>query len=895
MIPKCVLVVDDDLHNLALLGEILEETGYRIEVANDGLEAVAKLKLGIDLVLLDLVMPGMDGFEVCRRIRADARYQGLPIIMITGFSSREHHVAALRAGAQDFVGRPFDPTELRLKVHTQLRLREAEGLLQERQVACEDAVLARTASLRSAIFEAVEAQREAWQAHLDSIHRLVLACEFKDYDTAAHVQRIAEYCTLLAEELGLSPGEVELVRHASPMHDVGKIGIPDTILLKPGPLTFEERRVMEQHAEIGARILGGSASRLLQAGEVIAWSHHERWDGTGYPRRLAGEDIPLWGRICAVADFFDALTSHRIYRRALTIDETLERMSEARETHFDPRLLDLFLGAADKVRAIHEGLRGTAPAPIARETERVVLPSLPPEPSSSEQPLELHLRAAVESAPSGLLMIDAGGSIVLVNREVERLFGYSRDELLGEPVERLVPDRFRGRHPEFRTAFFAAPSTRAMGAGRELFGLCKDGTEVPVDIGLTPVATPAGLFVISSIVDVSARKQAEEERRHLEARLRQAHKLEAVGTMAGGIAHDFNNILGAILGYSELATEHLAPDSRPAADLRQVLKAADRGKQLVERILTFSRRQEARREPLDLGRTVTEVLELMRATTSTPVDLRDRIDPTTPKVIADTTSVHQVVMNLVTNATQAVSTGGLVEVAVEPVYVRDHVARSHPDLHEGPYAILTVRDSGVGMDATTMERAFEPFFTTKPPGSGTGLGLAVVHGILRDHEGAVLLESEPGQGTTVRCYFPTPEGVSSPSREVASDIPRGSGEQILYVDDEEALTLIGERRLIALGYQVSVFTDPALALETFRADPHRFQLVVTDYLMPRMTGLDLARQIVDLRPEIRIIVLTGFLDEPAGEGQRLLQVQRILKKPLTMLDLARAVRGVLDA
>ncbi len=350
-----ILVVDDDETNRGLVAAILDSEGYRVEHARDGLEALAKLKLGVDLVLLDLVMPGLDGFEVIRRIRRDESYHDLPVIMITGLSGREQQTAALRAGANDFVGRPFEPVELRVRVEAQLRLRKAAELVKRHDVDLEAAVARRTAQLRASIDEAVAAQREAWQAQLDTVHRLALACDYKDHDTAVHAQRISAYCALLGREIDLDPGEVELIRYASPMHDVGKMGIPDSILLKRGPLSAEERTVMEQHTEIGARILSGSSSRLLQAGEVIALAHHERWDGGGYPRRLAGEAIPLSGRICAVADFFDALTSDRVYRPAVPIDATLDLMRQGRGTHFDPRLLDLFMQLEEQVRAIKAG------------------------------------------------------------------------------------------------------------------------------------------------------------------------------------------------------------------------------------------------------------------------------------------------------------------------------------------------------------------------------------------------------------------------------------------------------------------------------------------------------------------------------------------------------------
>jgi len=506
--------------------------------------------------------------------------------------------------------------------------------------------------------------------------------------------------------------------------------------------------------------------------------------------------------------------------------------------------------------------------------------------------VEMRLRAAVDSSPSGLLMTDVTGTIVLVNQEIERLFGYSREELLGRSVDILVPSRFRGQHPGFRRTFTTDPRVRAMGAGRDLFGVRKDGTEVPVEIGLTPVATEEGLFVLGSIVDITARKRAEEDRRQLEEQLRQAQKMEAVGTLAGGIAHDFNNILAAIFGYVEFL-QHEVTSEQAKADIRDLFAAADRGKRLVQRILTFSRQQEILRRPLRLSETVAEAVRLLRATLPAAVNIRLNLHPETPSVLADPTAVHQVLMNLATNAAHAMPGGGPLEVVVEPFYVRDSVARTRPDLREGPYAVLTVRDVGQGMEPSVRERAFEPFFTTKAPGQGTGLGLAVVHGIMREHEGVVELQSEPGRGTAVRCLFPALVGEAD---EVALDegrVERGRGERVLLIEDDAALAQVAERRLRHLGYQPVMETDSLQALARFREHPDAFDIVVTDYSMPALAGLDLARAVTEIRPGIPVLMITGFIEDLPGDVLQAAGVGRVVKKPLTLEQLASALSEML--
>jgi putative two-component system response regulator len=355
-----ILVVDDVEQNLALLGGLVRSLGYEVETARDGLEALAKLALGVDLVLLDVMMPGLDGYEVARRVRADPRTADLPIILVTVLDSREDRVKAIQAGASDFIAKPVDKTELLVRISSQLRLKEAQDALKRSQAGLEEQVAHRTEELRRTCEVAADANRRTYFAHVDTIRRLVLAAELKDPDTARHILRISRYSVVLSKALHMSPGETEVLGHAVTMHDVGKIGIPDAILFKRGALDAEEKKVMESHTLIGSRILADSPSELMQQGQVVALSHHERWDGTGYPRRLSGEQIPLAGRICAVVDVFDAMTTNRPYRPAFSPEEALDTMRRGRAAHFDPRLLDLFMDRLDEVHAVRERLQEEA-------------------------------------------------------------------------------------------------------------------------------------------------------------------------------------------------------------------------------------------------------------------------------------------------------------------------------------------------------------------------------------------------------------------------------------------------------------------------------------------------------------------------------------------------------
>ncbi len=493
-------------------------------------------------------------------------------------------------------------------------------------------------------------------------------------------------------------------------------------------------------------------------------------------------------------------------------------------------------------------------------------------------------------------MTDAEGRIVLVNREIGRLFGYSREELHGQAIELLIPHRFRDHHPASRERFTAHPRARAMGAGRDLRGRRKDGSELPVEVGLTPVATEDGLYVIGSVVDISARLAAEEAQRLVAEQLRQAQKMEAVGTLAGGIAHDFNNLLGAIMGYAELVQQSAQDNEEISADVHEIIVAAQRGRKLVQQILVFSRRQQAQRVPVSLAGVVREVQQLLRASLPVGVNMEIHIHEESSRVLADSTSVHQVIMNLATNAAQAMPNGGQLQISLLRQSVDAELARMHAGLREGDYIVIEVRDNGEGMDEATQARAMEPFFTTKPAGEGTGLGLSMVHGIMQDHGGAITLDSDTQSGTTVRCLFPAraDEG-SGFHTAVAPTAPKGRGQHILFVDDEQALVTLGERRLRRQGYVVTGVTSPASALELLTAKPGQFSLVITDYSMPDMNGLALAKHIRTVHPTMPILLLTGYVEELPDHVLSDAGIQRVLQKPVSNADLADVCNELLAA
>ncbi len=379
------------------------------------------------------------------------------------------------------------------------------------------------------------------------------------------------------------------------------------------------------------------------------------------------------------------------------------------------------------------------------------------------------------------------------------------------------------------------------------------------------------------------------ERRKLEEQLRLAQKMEALGTLAGGIAHDFNNILGVILGYSEIVLD--AADEGTALERRMqgVVTAAHRARDLVQQILNFSRQGGQERKPVKVVPLLKETLKLLRSSLPANIDIRQRIETSDDVVAADPTQLHQILLNLCANAAHAMREGGgLLEVTLADEIVDAEAARALPNLMPGAYLRLSVRDSGHGIPPELVDRVFDPFFTTKRPGEGTGMGLAVVHGIVRNHEGAITVHSEPEEGAVFDVYLPKAGGVAEVEAEPPIASPRGGG-RVLFVDDEPALVEIGREMFEGFGWEFEGFTDSPAAMARFEEEPDRFGLVVTDQNMPRFTGLELAERVAAARPGMPLFLCTGFSDAVSQEAMRRAGVGELLMKPLLRRRLAEAL------
>jgi signal transduction histidine kinase len=398
---------------------------------------------------------------------------------------------------------------------------------------------------------------------------------------------------------------------------------------------------------------------------------------------------------------------------------------------------------------------------------------------------------------------------------------------------------------------------------------------------------------VGSAMDITDQKQAQLEKERLEAQLRHSQKMEAVGTLAGGIAHDFNNVLGAILGYGELALQHAAGNSALRRYLDNVMHAAERAKLLVERILGFSRSGLGDLVLVNVQSVVNETLELLAGSLPIGIRLERRLEAGDAAVIGDPTDLHQVTMNLCTNAVQAMERGGVLGVTVQRLHAAEVRPLARGSLVPGDYVRLTVADTGAGIPAQVVERIFDPFFTTKNVGEGTGLGLSLVHGIVADLGGAIDVSSTMGAGTRFEIWLPVAGEVSAASMDSAGDPPCGNGETVMVVDDEEQLVELAEEVVAKLGYEPVGFVSSTAALQAFRAEPQRFDAVITDEMMPDLEGTELARQIRALRPSVPILLMSGRAVASVVDRAAQIGVKEVLRKPLHQREIADSLARVL--
>jgi len=525
---------------------------------------------------------------------------------------------------------------------------------------------------------------------------------------------------------------------------------------------------------------------------------------------------------------------------------------------------------------------------------------------------EAMVRGLLEAAPDAIVCVAPDGRIALANAQAERLFGYTREELLGERVELLVPESARRLHPGHRSTYFADPSPRPMGAGMQLAGRRKDGREFPAEISLSSIETDDGLLVSAAVRDVTDRLEAQAERERLtaqaerermERKLHQSQRLESLGQLAGGVAHDFNNLLAVILNYSAFVAEEvqrLAHDEEAErwatvqGDIEQIRAAATRATRLTHQLLAFGRREVVQPRVLDLGEVVQEIDKLLRRTLGEHVELVTHIESGLWPVLADPGHVEQVLVNLAVNARDAMRTGGRLTIEVGNLSADAAYVATRSGLEEGEYVRLRVTDTGEGMEESVLRHVFEPFFTTKPKGEGSGLGLATVYGIIAQSGGHVDIYSEPARGTVVTALFPVTE-VTSTARDPTTPAERkGGGETVLVVEDEDAIREVTRRILSRHGYNVIVARSGPAALQTLQEHGGEIDLLLTDVVMPQMLGKEVVERVRALRPDVRALYMSGYAQPVLASEGTLDPGVTLVEKPFSEAVLLAKVREVLD-
>ncbi len=495
---------------------------------------------------------------------------------------------------------------------------------------------------------------------------------------------------------------------------------------------------------------------------------------------------------------------------------------------------------------------------------------------------ESKFKSLFDLSPQAISLTELGtGRLVEVNHKLCELTQYSEEELIGSTAAEVGLYRNADR-AKFLKALQLSGEVKEF----EMDFQAKDNAVLHAHI-FAKIIQIAGVSYILSIFH----DRTEEKR--LEAQLRQAHKMESIGTLAGGIAHDFNNILGIMIGNAELALDDIPEDTPARLNLEEIRIAGLRAKDVVCQLLSFARKTNPEKKAINIGTVILESIKLLRSSIPASIEIRQHIQNDVDAILADATQINQVLINLCTNADHAMPGGGILEICLKNLELDADASALYSNLNPGRYVNLMVSDTGHGIPAGEIERIYDPYFTTKEVGKGAGMGLAVVHGIVMNHNGAISVDSEPGKGTTFNLLFPSTESEPISEIPIDEDLPGGK-ERILFVDDDKSIVYVGRFRLERLGYQVVAKTNPVEALELFRDKPDAFDLVITDMTMPQMTGDLLVKEILKIRPDLPIIICTGFSEYINKEKAAELGIRQYIEKPIRRSDLAQAVRKVLQ-
>jgi PAS domain S-box-containing protein len=891
--------VDLTIRTLQLLApDIQAETAYTLA------EALLKLKdhPDYDLVLSDLRLPDGNGLDVLDEIRQ--RNLPLAVVILTGFGDEETAVLALKSGANDYVVKREDylsglPIILnsaleRYRSEKKFKSRNIRILYAEHHQADIDLTLRHLASHASHI------QMDVVQSWDEFIKKLRDVEQFPfSYDVILLDYRITgtnglEMLKVLKVELRLDLPVVLITGQGS--EDVAvqalRLGAADYLVKNPGylyglPATLEnvyntsrfeqEHALLKESEERYKNIFDNNHAVMIiidpDTGMIV--------DANPAAKAYYGWNQSVWSKK-SIAEI-DPLPAEKVDK---IIQEALSQ--EHQQFHIKHRLADGTLRDVEMYSGPVKIKGNTYLFSIIHDiTDRKLVEK------QLREAQEL-LSKAIENAAIGMTLITPEGHFHQVNKAFCEMTGYSQAALLQKRYQDISsPEDFKLN----RQIISDVLQEKLTSGSFENRLIRRDGKNIDTVVNASLISDDQGnpQYFFTQINDVTRLKKLEQEQALIIDRLRQSQKMESIGTLAGGIAHDFNNILSIILGFAEISIDTVEDTNPVKEDLKEIQKAGLRAKELTRQILTFARKTEVKLKPNQISLMVSEALKMLRSSLPTTIEIRQNIQ-SNALVVSDATQIQQIIMNLCTNAAHAMEKkGGILEVTLDEINYDPVKSGVIENLKKGKYLQLRVSDSGEGIHPDILDMIFEPYFTTKDVGEGTGLGLSVVHGIIKSYGGAITAESEEGNGSVFASYFPilkSREHTINPTH-ICGDLP-GGNEHILFVDDEASITKIGSRILESFGYKVKQCHSGPEALKLFESDPNYFDLVITDLTMPKMTGKELAAELIKMRPGIPVILLTGYGNAMSKEDAAELGIREFAMKPIEKNKLVKAIRRILD-
>jgi len=838
--PK-ILIIDDDATSRRLYTSLLDLSGYCVVEARDGQEGLSIAQSeNPDLVICDIVMPTLNGYEFVQRLRNLPQHQHTPVIFHSvNLLDQEARALGSACGISRFILKPFDPQQALSTIQEALNTGHLETPATVRPVAKRDPI----PLLLNAYF--VKGKKLDASVQLASLVDVGIAL--------AHAQQtpqLLEIAMTAARKLTDARFAAAAILGESDSQETQTLALSG----------FDETTA--------AQLRQGSFSpRFLR--EVLA-ARQPRRRFNPPEESLALLLPPPHPKVCSVLAV-PLESGDRAYGWMMIA----EKSDSQAFTDEDERMLQAL--ASQTITSYQSAQRFSTIQEHAKDLEHQI---------DERKRAEHRFRMLLETSPTGIVISNGVGRIEDVNAEALRMFGYAREELVGQMIEILVPRRLQLAHEDHRADYAHDLRTRPMRTGMELFGRRKDGTEFPVEIGLGPLATRDGILISSTIVDITARKKMEEQ-------LLLSQRMDAIGRLAGGVAHDFNNLLTVILGNSDVVLDSL-PAGHPAIQkLETIRKAGVSAAGLTRQLLAFGRQQLVQPRILDLKETLKKMEVLLRRLIGANIELKISLDSSLGTIKADPGQIEQILLNLAVNARDAMPEGGCLTIEASNVEIDESYREQHPVAMLGRYVMLAVTDTGCGMDGETQLRIFEPFFTTKELGKGTGLGLATVYGIVKQGGGYIWVYSEIAQGSVFKVYLPRLEqSAGSPKREEEEEVCNG-GEIVLLTEDSDPLREMAREYLESAGYTVIEAVSGKDALQRAKEFAGTIHVLLTDVVMPEMNGPELASQLTLLRPGIKVIFTSGYTDDAVARQGILDSTVAFVQKPYRPKALARKIREVL--